>query len=224
MRGCMSSKVLNIALVIFFLFSIVIASSAKAGLIENTVYTDANGLEWIYLGSFVTNDGPDYQNASSWNTANGFDPTSSAHAVNGLEAAGIIFGFDIADLALSAFDFDEDLTDGFVYVDPDPTSSETALVAGAAIVNHLAWYARVGGTVNGVVHSGSVQRYAEGIEADGNADDLYSTVGDKSAYVDDRTDIRTNYVFKVVDIPEPSTLAIFSLALFGLSLRQFKKS
>jgi len=213
MRGHMSTRLLNVALFIFVLFSTALANNANAGLIEETIYTDSDGVEWIYFGSFVTNDGPVWSDAQLWNDENGNSAYGDiAGAVNGLEAAAIIFGLDINDIALSAYGGGIN-ANGEVYLDPD-TDDLTQIAEYAPIVNHDAWYVQV---------SGPVVLDDEDAASDDNGDGVYSEAGDQSAYVNDRSDVQTTYVFKAVEVPEPSTLAIFSLALFALSTRRFKK-
>lgn len=85
------------------------------------------------------------------------------------------------------------------------------------IVNHLAWY-------DGF--SSFYETRAEDYFADAANDGIYSQLGDHSAWVQDRAefgDNKINYVFKSVDVPEPSTIAIFSLALLAFVRRAFIK-
>jgi hypothetical protein len=214
----MSSKIIN--LVAICLFSLCIAGNANAGLIIDEVYTDYDGIEWQYIGSFDTNGGV------VWNNANGdsvFD--DFATPLNGLEAAAIIFGGDASQYAISVLFPAPSVPNGPTPTDVDSSSHvwvgsvgpKAEIAKGAAIVSNEAWYA---------THSGGVTIKAEGITADLNGDGLYSTAGDMSAYVNDRLDARTNYVFKAVStpVPEPSTLAIFSLALIGLASRRIKNN
>ncbi|WDE08524.1 PEP-CTERM sorting domain-containing protein [Thalassomonas viridans] len=117
---------------------------------------------------------------------------------NGLEAAELLFGVLDAgnEYAISSNVFRE---------------SETYEV------NHLAWY-------DGVISY--IHEKSESLAADKHNDGLYNVEGDFSAYISDRGVVgeHINHVFKTVDLPEPSTLMIFILALAGLAARRFKLS
>lgn len=84
-------------------------------------------------------------------------------------------------------------------------------------VNHLAWYDSFGSFY---------ETKGEDYNADAGNDGLYSQLGDSSAWVQDKAefgDTQINYVFKSVGVPEPSSIAIFSLALLAFSRRLLKK-
>jgi len=87
----------------------------------------------------------------------------------------------------------------------------------ANTVFHNAWYDR---------YENGVTVLSENISADFGNDGKYSQFGDVSAYISDHDNQESsniNYVFRrVIDVPEPSTLAIFALALIGLSARRLK--
>jgi len=136
----------------------------------------------------------DLASGENWNTATPY---------NALEAAVINFGGDINQYAVSAY---------------TPLSFIDSIVIGDAVVNHLAWY---DGNVS------SIDIFDENILADINSDGSYDPFSDFSAWVNDRAVIANhiNYVFKSVttSVPEPSMLAIFMLAVVGLTTRHFKK-
>ena len=84
-------------------------------------------------------------------------------------------------------------------------------------VNHRAWYDR---------YTNGYEERDEDFLSDVGNDNLYSQFGDYSAWVLDRalfSDNEINYVFKSVNVPEPSTIVIFSLALLGFGRRFLKK-
>jgi len=166
---------------------------------EGTNYSDSNGKLWEYIGSF------DLKN----------NDTKDNKALNGLEAAMELFGVagdKVEDFALSAF-FLDFITQGVITVD-----EIEAAKTGDADVNHKAWYD---------LFQGTIDVRAEGILVNMDGDALKSyDAGDSSAFVSDRAAslLNINYVFKRVSlVPEPSTLAIFALALFGLGARKFKR-
>jgi len=210
MRGHMSTRLLNVVLFIFVLFSTALTSTANAGLIKDGIYTDSDGIEWIYFGSFDLALGPYWEDVDG-NTAYGdlnygdygsIDPSEIIAPLNGLEAAALLFGLDINDLAISAYAKGQDEPDG-----NEPW------------VNHEAWYDDI---------DSGVATAAEDIDAD-VGDAGYSETGDSSAFIDDHADPVNdegeyiNHIFVAVEVPEPSTLAIFSLALFALGASRFKK-
>lgn len=211
----MSSKIINI--VLFSLLSLCITHKAIAGLIipELTIgdlYSDDAGIQWEYVGSFELADGP------IWKDAGLYD----AGLYNGLEVAEIKFGsLSEGTYALSTFLASDIISDKEGYG-----------------VNHMAWYDTFeGGSSDGIA------AFDENLsELDKGGDNTkYDSEGDITAYVKDRSRtydelfnvnpllikenaLNINYVFKsVTTVPEPTTLAIFSLALIGLVSRRIKK-
>jgi hypothetical protein len=193
----MSSKIINVVLVC--LFTLCVAGKANAGLIVGELYEDSyeSGLFWEYVGNFDLASGP------AWNDANGdgiFGDNATPY--NALEAAAIIFKDDTSQFAISAFTSIRDYN---------------LIKAGDAVVNHEAWY-------DGNVFS--INIFDEDIVADISNDGIYDPFSDFSAWINDRAVAgnHINHVFKSVttSVPEPSTVAIFALALVGLTARRFK--
>ena len=199
--------------------SIGLIGQANAVLISNEPYfvigenyTDADGKLWEYINFFdLDSHGFDARDASG---------LLKPQLYNGLEAALEFLGVDagsLQDYALSAFDIDTSNT-GVI------TIHEIDNIAGIdpnhADVNHMAWYDTFGGSVGLTILGES-----EATNLGGDPD-KYDFDGDISAYVDDRAvfNYNLNYIFKAVEVPEPSTFAIFALALCGLGARRFKKS
>jgi hypothetical protein len=166
------------------------------GLVEGEIYEDTltPGLMWEYVGEFDLADAPD------WLT----DGIESHTPVNGLAAAVLagnypeLFGMDIAVAALGG-------------------TSNIDSTGNSVIVNHMAWYSR---------YNNSLVTLAEDVTANNSGGTLYDAKGDVSAYVLDENvspNSFVNYVFKAVEVPEPSTLAIFALALCALGARKLKR-
>jgi hypothetical protein len=179
-------------------------------------YTDADGKLWEYIDFFDLDfHGFDARDESGFLTP---------QLYNGLEAALEFLGVggdSLQDYALSAFDIDTNQSKKI-------TSAEIGYIAGLdpdhADVNHMAWYDTFGGSVGLTILGESVTTNLGGDTP--NRTNNYDADGDISAFVNDRAvlNYNLNYVFKAVEVPEPSTLAIFALALCGLGVRCFKKS
>jgi hypothetical protein len=83
-------------------------------------------------------------------------------------------------------------------------------------VNHKAWYDSF---------NSFYKVRDEDYKADTGNDGIYSQFGDSSAWVLDKAlfgDNQVNYVFKSVNVPEPSSIAILSLSLLAFSRRFLK--
>jgi hypothetical protein len=120
-------------------------------------------------------------------------------ALNGLQAAAAALNLKtpLKELALAAYDNDR------------------SVAIGGAVVNHRAFYE--------IIRQG-VSLMAEDISSPGGSNGLYDAEGDASAYLRDQAnESYINYVFKAVEVPEPSTLAIFALALCALGARKIKR-
>ncbi|AGH47441.1 PEP-CTERM sorting domain-containing protein [Paraglaciecola psychrophila] len=166
------------------------------GLVQGQIYGDTltTDLLWEYVGEFDLADAPD------WLT-NG---NESHTPVNGLAAAVLaenypeLFGIQIAVAALGG-------------------TSNIDSTGNSVIVNHMAWYSR---------YANSLVTLAEDVTANNSGTTLFDDDGDVSAFVLDENigaGTYVNYVFKAVEVPEPSTTAIFALALLGLGVRKLKR-
>jgi hypothetical protein len=185
--------------------SIGLIGQANAGLILGGIYKDGAGFEWEYVGELDLGAGPQYNNANGDNVTENF-----AEAQNGLEAASSLYQLPMVDLALAAHSM---------------TPAEfSAIKIGDDLVNHKAWYDFFWNDFNDGGRP-SVKRDDEDLVADSGSDGLYNSNGDVSAYVSDRVlkGEVISYVFKAVEVPEPSTLAIFALALCALGARKLKR-
>ena len=191
----MSSKFINI--VVVCMLALFVADRANANLIFGNIYTDIHGEKWEYINSFDLALGERYKENNIIKNVETFNGLEAAVKLYGPLAGGAIY-------ALSSNNYDEYLffegtIDGFV--------------------NHNAWYDSFG-------QNGSVRARAENITTDNAGAAGYNTVGDYSAYIKDRAAAGQfmNHVFKsvVTSVPEPSTLAIFSLALIALVSRRIK--
>jgi hypothetical protein len=188
-------------------FKVIFASVLSIGLIGQTSAAMISGLVEgeIYQDSVNTSLLWKYHGFYDQSKGPNFLVTDGVIPVNGLEAAVDLFpelaGFDIA-------------VASFVSQEGFDISIENDL----GIVNHLAWYQS---------YEDSTDRLEEDLTANQAGDGTYDAVGDASAYIIDRNntpDTLINYVFKAVEVPEPSTLAIIVLALCGLGASRFKRA
>lgn len=181
----MNFKFLNIALAGFVMLS---SSIANAGLLTvGDIVSDADGINWEYVGLYDMATGPLYYDANGDGVED--DP---APIYTGISAAEANFGT----LALNNF---------------------YAISTVETEVNHQAWYDSF---------NSFYETKAEDFLSDAGDDGVYTQLDDFSAWVQDKAEFgenQINYVFKSVNVSEPSTLAIFSLALFGLYRRYFRK-
>ena len=193
----MSSKIINV--VLFALLSLSVVGNANAGLIIGEYYKDKDNIEWEYIGSYdlVPANG-EFTRPSQGQIDDG--ASTDVRVFNGLEAAMYVLGLNgnMSDYAIS-------------------TMPSIIASFGTYTVNHLAWY-----DIYDKGTSANDEAYSE-------ASDFYDAEDVHSALVRDRNaeGSKINYVFKTSEpsasVPEPSTLAIFSLAICGLVARRFKK-
>ena len=203
------AAVLSIGLVSQANATIIVSNPNGAYFVQGENYTDSFNNLWEYIGFYDLADGL---------SAND-DPmifTGKTAAIEALNVSG-----PLEDIAVSAFIFDAnqgELTRGQFEND----RSDAFNYDGTIIydVNFSAWYD---------FFTGSIAIKSEEFVSDVGSDNKYSAVGDASAYVVDRTtnmtpQVNLNYVFKrVIEVPEPSTIALFALAICGLAIRRIKR-
>ncbi|MFT2092128.1 hypothetical protein [Paraglaciecola sp. 2405UD69-4] len=173
--------------------------------VEGESYTDESGNLWEYVGFFDLADGPSFSSL----------PTIYTGQTAAVEALGLSGASD--DYAISAFNFDT-TTQGVLTETEYETQEAFAAMFGVSFfeVNFTSWYD---------IFSGSIEIKDQDYLLDANGDGIYDASQDASAYVNDRAteDTYINYVFKqATEVSAPSTLAIFSIAIFGLLARRFK--
>lgn len=185
----MSSKILNVVLGLTLFISINIANTVNATLIVGDLYADANDIMWEYVGAYDLSD------------VNSLNDVLPPKALNGLEAAELIFGeLNSGSYALSAAEL----------LQPD-------LIFGSPsyYVTHEAWYD---------AFQGFVSVLDEDIVANQAGGEGYDAFLDVSALVNDRAvpTFHVNHVFKsaTASIPEPTTLSVLMLGLLGLMVRK----
>jgi len=191
----MNTKFFKIALTAIVLLS---SSIANAGILTvGDIVSDSDGVNWEYVGYYDMASGPIFNDVNDDGVFDDYAPIYT-----GISAAEENFGI----LGLNEY---------------------YAISTVETEVDHRAWYDRY---LNGYVTE------TENFISDINNDDIYSQFGDSSAWVRDRALVdplalllglqpenRTNFVFKSVNVPEPSSIAIFSLALLAFSRRLLKK-
>ncbi|WP_085299800.1 PEP-CTERM sorting domain-containing protein [Cognaticolwellia mytili] len=114
--------------------------------------------------------------------------------------------------------------DAAVFLFPELLSDQVAISSNdTGIVNHQAWYDTYLGFLVGAF--GIIEKHESVSVTLNNVNGLYDEIGDTSAFVNDRSPAgdNINYVFKLVSVPEPSSIAIFGFALIAFSVRRFKK-
>lgn len=184
----MSSKILYV--ILFSVFSLFIAEKVNAGLIVGDFYSDNDGIQWQYVGSFDLAMGPDLYVPNT--------PTPTPY--NGIEAAVLNFGV---------------LAEGVEYALSSNNVNSYTNDISSFIVNHKAWYDS---------YDLDIHQANESLIANNSGGLGYDGVGDVSAFILDRAfeGDNINHVFKSIAVPEPSTLAIFLLALSALTFRRIK--
>lgn len=186
----MSSKILYV--VLFSVFSLFIAEKGNAGLIVGDFYSDNNGIQWQYVGSFDLAMGPDLYDLNT--------PTPTPY--NGIEAAVLNFGV---------------LSEGVEYALSSNNVNSYINNISNFVVNHKAWYDSY--DFNMGLHQANESLVANntgGLGYDG-VGDVSAFIWDR-AYQGDNI----NHVFKSIAVPEPSTLVIFLFALSALIFRPIK--
>lgn len=199
----MNYKFLKALLGVILFASLFSVKTANATLIVGDVYTDTSGETWQYVGYYDLILGPDL--------------SSNPTPLNGIEAAEQIFGLLPADQSYAISTIDTG-------------------------VNHMAFYDGYQAAISGFL------QLAEDAQANNAGGAGYDAIGDISAYIHDRglTDQEAddinfvnalfgmplvdsdegrflNHVFVSVTVPEPSSLAIFLLALGGFGLSRKRK-
>lgn len=184
---------------------------------EGELYTDADSKFWEYIGFFDLDfNGLDARDSSGY--------FLNPELYNGLEAALSIFGVggdSLQDFALSAFGVDGGYPG-------EITASEIAFLKknnpNHADVNHMAWYDTFG---EGLGLNIKVETEATNLGGDpsGGGTNAYDAQGDISAFVDDRAvfNFNLNYVFKAIEVPEPSNFAVFAFAILCLVARRLRR-
>jgi hypothetical protein len=201
----MSSKIINVILVC--LFTLCIAGKANAGIIDGEfghLYADSDGVQWEYIGYYdLVPEYGRYVRASELEIMQCADDITCIENLtlipvfNGIEVATYLFGELSVDqeYAISTKQFRDNV--GYEY-----------------LVDHKAWYAQY----DGDTYSKNESYHEDSL--------YYNSAGVYSAYTHDQvgSGVKINHVFKsvTISVPEPSTLAIFSLALMGLTARRFK--
>jgi len=156
----------------------------------------------LIVGNLYSDGAAQWEYVGSFDLANG-PAWNGSTPYNGIEAATLNFG---------ALSFNE------VYA---LSSNKIANYndINNFIVNHMAWYDSFAGRFG-------ISEWTEAAVANQAGTSTYDAINDISAFVQDRADLgeNINHVFKSVttSVPEPSTLAIFALALIGLTTRRLK--